>query len=157
MKKFMVLSLVLAMVGISSAALTFVADGNVAKVVSDNANPYAFWVVVENDLLPVSIEFTAGGNTNGDSTMTGYGDFGGTDWTYVAVRSLAPANPLVAGDHVTVTLADGIQLGYEDMGMGKIDFVTEDESTVLGSLYVVPEPATLALLGLGALVLRRKK
>ena len=71
-----------------------------------------------------------------------------------------PFEPLpyvTAGNHILITLTDtGLSWGTVDMGLGGLQ-LTDYYENVLGTLYVVPEPATMALLGLGALDLRRKK
>jgi hypothetical protein len=42
------------------------------------------------------------------------------------------------------------------MGLGRIDVIAYDLSGILATAYVIPEPASMLLLGLGGLFLRRK-
>jgi len=55
-----------------------------------------------------------------------------------------------------VATFDGVKLGDVDMGLGRIDLVDGSSPTIFGTAFVIPEPASMLLLGLGGLFLRRK-
>lgn len=162
MKKLFVLVLVLGWVSGVQAALTLVGaptDLNVGEkatimVHSDTAEAYAGWLqietrsVVDYDGAP---QFTPAGDPAGDSTITF--DDRWPDWYQFSVGSLDMDKPITAGDHILVNVI-GVSEGptklflYEANGQTEIAHV---------NLTVVPEPATIALLGLGALLLRRRR
>jgi len=165
MKKFLVLALVLGVASLASAGLTISVAGNsdatanldglkiapdgivIDAVLSDAVTDYTLNVTVTGDLSLVTstVEFASGwlfgnGFTGGDpgdgavAAILSGGDFSAKDAGTGAFTGLG-----VVGTQGTITLAES----GSGQGMAVIE--------------VIPEPATLALLGLGALVLRRKK
>lgn len=162
MKKLLVLVLVLGWVSGAQAALTLVgapADLNVGEkaaitVNSSAGGAYAGWLQIETPAVADydgAPQFTAAGNPAGDSTMTFDDRWPG--WYKFTVASLDLAKPIVAGDHIQVNV-----IGVSE-GKTKLFLFAEDGVTELSrvTLNVVPEPATIGLLGLGALLLRRRK
>lgn len=165
MKKLMVLSLVLAVAGLANASLALVDLGaGVVGIESSDAKAWAGVLVWSDSLVLVSDGFTANGN-GGLSETTEFGKLNGSDIGYdglgaIVAKQIAPGGtpsaPILEGLQWTSEFA-GVTFGAEDMGLGQVVLLNEDLSTVLGTLYVVPEPMTMGLLSLGALFIRRRK
>lgn len=172
MKKLMVLSVVLTAAGLVSAALvnvSLVPEGNTVGIHSDSDQPWAAIIAWDADLEVIEWAFTPKGDKNLSDLMDfanqNRADFGWGDGQ-VRVLQVAPASSdtadmLVPGIQwqVKFNLAPGQYFSKEDMGLGlgRVDLISEDFSTFLDTVYVVPEPMTMGLLGLGALFLRRRK
>jgi hypothetical protein len=168
-----VLVLILAVSGIAQAApiLTTTANPTVAAVVGQDV-PYKGYLATSPELVPgvaITAELTYDGGGFGrggaiypwiDESPLGYLDFPywAEFWIQVA-DTTPPFDPLpsiVPGEHILISLTGtGLSWGTEDMGLGKLQ-LTDYYENVIGTLYVVPEPATLAILGLGGLLLRRR-
>ena len=164
MKRVLVLALVVGLVSAANAAVTLVdgpADpiniGETATIMVNSSDDggYAGWLeiadltVANYDGMP---ELTAAGNPNGDSTVTF--DAAYPAWYEFTVTSLAPlANPVLAGDHLVATIV-GVSEGTTQLILYEDDAVMVRNSI---GITVVPEPTTIALLGLGSLLLYRRK
>ncbi|MHC4110789.1 MAG: PEP-CTERM sorting domain-containing protein [Planctomycetota bacterium] len=160
MKKFLILMLVLGMTSTAGATLTLVPESltidNVGltgtiQVVSDVDGDYSLWIelvdltVADYDGDPT---FTPGGDPIGISQMNKYD----AHWYgEVVVASTDPGNPIVAGAHININLI-GVSEGTTTVNI-------YDVSTLLDSstITVLPEPMTIALLGLGGLFLLRRR
>ena len=166
MKKLLVLMLVLGLASAASAGLAVgqvaasdpagipVGETGVVNIASDDAEPYAAWIEIADQSIAdyaVEPEFTEAGNPNGNSTVTFWEGYDG--WYDILVASTDPMVPLVAGDQIVVTL-----LGIAE-GTTQLNLYAGDGATLLGStdVVVIPEPMTIALLGLGGLFLRRRR
>jgi hypothetical protein len=166
------LGLVLAGSVIAEPILVITADTGVAAVVG-GAEPYKGYLATTPELIP-DVAFTAeltydgGGFGRGgaiypwiDESGIGYEDipYWAEFWIQVADTE-PPFDPLpylTPGNHILISLsAPGLCWGTEDMGLGKLQ-LTDYYENVLGTLYVAPEPATLAILGLGGLLLIRRR
>jgi hypothetical protein len=163
MKRVLVLVLVLGLASAANAAVTLVDGpvdpiniGETATIVVNNSEDgaYSGWLeiaaptVADFDGMP---ELTAAGNPDGNSSVVFYPEFGA--WYEFSVISFSPTSPVLAGDHV---VAKVIGVGA---GTTALNLYAGDGETLLDSfaITVIPEPMTIALLGLGGLLLHRRK
>jgi len=163
MKKLLVLALVLGLASGASAALTLVGApaepidiGQSISILVDNSEDgaYSGWLeivdqaVADYDGDPV---FTAAGNPGGASEMKPADGYPG--WYDFTVASFPPNPTITAGEHIEVNVI-GVSEGTTALNLYATDGVTLLDTA---QITVIPEPMTIALLGLGALFLRRRR
>ncbi len=159
MKKLLVLALVCGMASLASAALVWAENDTTINV----GDTFTFTLVNTDGVLPTSIwiglsdgtvakwnsgEVTAAAGSTATLTMAAWG----AEYNAISYPDAPGVGTFVAGTWATFVL-EGIAQGVATLS------IEDAGGTVLDSLAVtvVPEPATMVLLGLGALVLRRKK
>jgi hypothetical protein len=170
MKKLLVLSLVLGMASLASAALTLVVNGQDAGAAITLMPSDTIWIGINQSetrgfAAYVIMTVPAPGEWTGQSRVNSAG-FPGTvpGWTYYGTAvdpsldawfyngSIATVDPFPTGVHAEVQFHCKAQ-GDVIITLYNEAFAAIDTLTI----HQIPEPATMALLGLGALVLRRKK
>ena len=162
MKKFIVLTLVVAMASLATAGLTTAIDSPVVTITGDAAVNYAGALGYSEALsatveLAPQVPLTFSGITPYgvmDSSLLGMSV--GQGYVYEIAVAGDTSALLPSGDHVIITFADIEGFGPDDMGKGQIEWTNMNTGSV-ETAFVVPEPMTLGLLGLGGLLLRRKK
>jgi hypothetical protein len=170
MKKLMVLSLVLAIGAVSSAALTLAVDktellpGEIATFTitsskgADNTAGWGGWVgylVVENGAgvlsNPIRITGDSGLSSANLYTEDGFGV------GYEITVGSSPTAGAVSGQQYTFSFSSLVE-GFTSVALFD-DAVGYGAGDAVGryAMTVVPEPMTMGLLSLGALFLRRRK
>lgn len=164
MRKLLVLGLVLGLASGAGAALTLV-DGPAAPinvgqtatvtVHSDQDGSYSGWLEIVNPAVLEfgSVAFTPAGNPAGNSTATPPAMFDTSMWVQFTVASFNPLQPVNAGNHIVVNLTGASE------GTTRLNLYDDEAKTLWDDvdITVIPEPATIILLGLGAVCLRRKQ
>ena len=171
MKKFLVLTLVLgvaslASAGVLTAGLEYEVD-TVAKTITITGTDlvgFSFGVLQADAGAVSGIDtglFTTGGTGSAAEDL-------GLDYAYGVGALVGASGSDTSGNGITgVAFTLGYDAGAttitilpeDQWGLGDASASFKDGSSVdlTGFVMNIPEPATLALLGLGALVLRRKK
>lgn len=165
MKKLLIVMLVLGMASTANALIVQLGAGGATngagvdmitalsalEVVSDSsAVPYVLMLFAPDitQLNVTGVVARPGAGT--ESLVTDYADALGPGtrlWEIQAVDMSPPLTSIVAG----------IQFDATTTGMGVMQLLTEDLGTVLDSVTVIPEPASMLLIGLGGLFLRRRR
>ena len=172
MKKLLILVLVLGLSTVASAALQLSVNGvtgagvqdasagDVIGVVSDDTSGYDYYLTVAlgvgtyGDFGSVSIwqPHADGGHAGGDAAVTDYTAYYTAYFdrtVMISAKDVSSPFDIAAGTQFSMPILAGATTGFQ------IDLM-DDALTILDSVYV-PEPMTIALLGLGGLFLRRRK
>ncbi len=166
MKKLLILALVLGLASTASAALSLDPSGDQiawpgafdVDVVSTDTAMYTWFVALTDNTYGSITGVTVGSGAGDDGSATPLGDMMGYFDIYQieALDMSDPFDSVQPGSQFTVNLnftgaapTDSLQLVLLDPALSVIDSTT---------LHGVPEPMTIALLGLGGLfMLRRRK
>jgi len=174
MKKLLVLMLVIGMASLANAAVYFYINGEDAgdsitinpsdvitiQIYSDNTDNWAMYVINEDlaGIIGALSNPTTNSNAGGLGGNAVYDEVGwGYGYQFNTAQSTSPTN-VVAGVQHTVDFSSAVN-GTTVIGM--FDFngpytIGESELDTL-TITVIPEPATIALLCLGGLLLRKKR
>lgn len=169
MKKLLVVTLVLGLASAASAGdldavmagneneLAALPIGGTSTIMLGNSvdGPYSVWIelvdpsIANYDGDPVLT--AAGDPAPGDSAVNFYEGYDG--WYEIVIASFNFEAPVVAGDHVEINI-----IGVSE-GTTMLNLYASDGATPIGDgiPITVPEPVTIALLGLGGLFLRRRR
>jgi len=161
MKKLVMLALVMGIASLASAGL--VINGNQLHITGEASNSNVMLLASAPALAGFEPVLTADGTGN-LSYVAAYGVMDSADLglalgmvdVYEINVASSTAGVIKAGVQAAATYSV-LGFGAVDMGLGSVTLVDSNTMAVLGQAFVVPEPATMVLLGLGALVLRRKK
>ena len=160
MKKLFVLTLVLGLASGATAAITLankpaepinVGETVTIGVQNSQNGAYSGWLFVTDSSVAdyENVAFTSAGDPSGASTLTEYPEYPG--WIEFTVASIPPIQ-VAAGEHIQVELIGAAE------GTMRLEVYDTSGEVLLDSaeVTVVPEPMTIALLGLGGLFLRRR-
>ena len=161
MKKLLIVMLVLAVASVANATLSITAPATVdlgatatVTVSSDTAaDSYIAYVDFTGGVPLSNAQILAAAGPNAKCTLSPYGYAG---YYEIAALDYTPPSDILAGAHFTFDL---ISTGADLSTTYTVRLLDEDWATEIGSvgIEVVPEPMTIALLGLGGLLLRRRK
>ena len=155
MKKVVTLVLVLGLVSVANAALVF-SVGGVEITTLDGTQ----------SVLPGALTLHVSGIDNYTieiSTTTAVQDHTGTEFSSMTVGNSYVGTPTADWSRLSGSNMFGGDLdtdvfwGLDLSGIGVVTITDLGEAGAYSGSFEIPEPATMALLGLGGLLLRRKR
>ena len=159
MKKLLILALVLGMASTADAALTLGGDryfepGQTAivTVISDDTSDWLGYIGFEPSVVGVS-GCVATSNAGEDAVVT-LDPYGWTGWYEIkAADDSAPFDSVQPGVQFEISVFASV---FSDIYI--IDLYASDWATLIDSwTVIIPEPMTIAMLGLGGLFLLRRR
>jgi hypothetical protein len=168
MKNVLILALVLGMASSASALIVELGaggvtngagvdmqiTGNIVEVVSDaDETPYVRYLFAPDVTMLDVTNVVALSNAGTAPSILDYADALGAGTHTWEIQAGHAGNPPL------ISIVAGIQFDADITAVngGQLQILTEDLGTVLDTVTVVPEPATMLLIGLGGLFLRRRK
>jgi hypothetical protein len=161
MKKLLVLTLVLGIASLANAGFSLAADGTTVTMVGADNDTYAgttFNLICVDSATTTTPTINYNGGV-APSTITANMGFAANWEAYIGLPAGSVKSVWVielADSAEPYELLNGTLVTANMAGAGTV-YLRTAAGAAIDSITVVPEPATLALLGLGALVLRRKK
>ena len=156
MKKLLVLTLILGVASLATAGLSLVDDGaGQVGVNVDNDDAANFFLAFESPAISASNIALTDAGTGTLSSITPYGVLDGASLGLPALGLI----DVYAINTASATVGDvvaGIRATADYDAAGQISLL-DGSLSLVETISVVPEPATMALLGLGTLLIRRKK
>jgi hypothetical protein len=162
MRKLLILTLVLGMASMASATISFVSNsatvttgGSVTVSVQSDADDTAWsgylgYTPGLASLVSVAAQSAAG--TSASATATAYSGY----YFLLAADFSDPQTTVDTGVQFTGNLVAGLSTGVYAINLWGSSWTAGPLADTF-TLTIVPEPITLALLGLGGLFLRRRK
>ena len=163
MKKVLALVLVLSMAGIAGAGYQIAAPDKVNvntdatfQIIISGAAEGAANGGVYGDIMPLGVMgVVVTPNAGNLGSYNVYPEFGGADFVAGGIKLADGSGLAKAGNWVIFTYASGQKGSFASFNFFDYD-VSFDQPVATQRVEFVPEPMTLSLLGLGALVLRRR-
>ena len=160
MRKIVTLILILSIASMASATVTLVQSSitiventtGILQVTSDDTNGWTGYVGSARPTDEITAVATAA--AGGDSSVTAEAGYPG-EYKIITKDASSPFT-IVSGVQWNVTVGDG---GLTDGNSYTFILYDNDYTSQLdtATVYIIPEPATIALLGLGGLLLRKRK
>jgi hypothetical protein len=168
MKNMLILALVLGMASSANAIIVELGAGgvtngapadleinvNVVEVVSDaDETPYVRYLFAPDVSTLDATNVIATSNAGTAPVTLDYADALGPGTHTWEIQAGHAGNPPL------ISIVAGIQFNVDITAVpgGQLQLLTEDLTTVLDTVTYIPEPASMLLIGLGGLFLRRRK
>jgi hypothetical protein len=155
MKKLLVVMLMLAMASVANAALQLEDVGGSISITGDGSEPVGyFFLGVEAggslNIMGATIVYPGSQTAIYEMEEPDLAALMNVNnpFVYIELNDTPPSGPVAPLNGILVT---GI------VGSGTIKLFDQSAENMLASIVIVPEPMTMVLLGLGGLMLRRRK
>ena len=163
MKKLLILVMLMGFTSVASAGLQLYADGNPIVIGGENTIASAGVITIDGDMATSDVQFILSVEVaSGDLTL----DISDLriphpGWIIMPPIPSDPHHVIISGGSFMGDPVGSVAFtGLKVIGVDGVLTLTEtlsDQSTVVSTITVTPEPMTMALLGLGGLFIRRRK